>query len=138
MNKPLEKFLDDADEATGKASEIARNLGLGAIAVIWIFKNPEGAKVFLPNKLLSWALFLAVTSLGLDLFQYIFRSITLHKFFRKMEKKYDDGKLSENDISDVHTPDYIIWGSNLFWAVKIFSILISYILISCFLFGRLS
>ena len=81
MKKPLAEFLADADEATGRASEIARNLGLGAIAVIWIFKNPEHVKVFLPNKLLSWALFLAVCSLGLDLFQYIFRSVTLYNFY---------------------------------------------------------
>jgi hypothetical protein len=138
MKKPLESFLADADEATAKVSELARNLGLGAIAIVWIFKNPEGAKVLLPAKILSWALFFAVSSLGLDLLQYIFRSITLHKFFATKEAEYDAGKLTEEQAGDLHTPQYIIIGSNLFWRVKIASVVLSYLLISIFLLSRLS
>jgi hypothetical protein len=138
MKKPLESFLADADEATAKVSELARNLGLGAIAIVWIFKNPEGAKVLLPAKILSWALFLAVSSLGLDLLQYIFRSITLHNFFAKKEAEYDAGQLTEEQASDLHTPQYIIVGSDIFWRVKILSVVLSYLLISIFLLSRLS
>ena len=138
MKKPLESFLEDADEATAKVSELARNLGLGAIAIVWIFKNPEGVKVLLPAKILSWALFFAVSSLGLDLLQYIFRSITLHRFFAKKEAEYDAGQLTEAQASDLHTPQYIIVGSDIFWWLKIASVVLSYLLISIFLLSRLS
>ena len=137
IKKPLKEYLQEADTAATRVSEISRNLGLGAIAVIWIFKNPEKAPSLLPTKLLSWALLLAVCSLSMDLFQYIFNSTTIYRFYEKKEALYDKGKLSDEDISDVQAPDYIRIGTNFFWWSKIVLIIACYALISFFLIRKL-
>jgi hypothetical protein len=137
MDRPLNDLLSSADEATGRVSELVRNLALGAIAVVWIFKNPDKEVMLLPSKLLSWALFFAVSGLAVDLCHYVFRAITLTKFFRLKEKEFDDGNLTEEQAQDIHTPDYIIKWSDRFWWVKISLVIIAYTLISVFLIGRL-
>jgi hypothetical protein len=137
IKKPLKEYLEDANQAASRASEILRNLGFGAIAVIWIFKNPDTSKNLLPDRMLSWALLFAVISLSFDLFQYVFSAITLYHFYEGKEKLYDDKKLSEEQISDVQCPEYIRYGADFFWWSKLGAIIVCYIIISSFLIAKL-
>ena len=54
---------------SGKTSDIVRQLGFAAIAIIWIFHLSAEGKVSLPKELLL-PLKLVVLGLGLDLCQY--------------------------------------------------------------------
>lgn len=136
MKKGLEDYLADFGEAANRASEIGRNLGLGAIAAIWIFKNPEGAHKLLPG-ILVWALLLAVLGLGADLMHYVFKAIALYVFFKRKEWLYDHNKLSEAAAADLHAPPYIERGTWILFGMKLVAVIAAYVLILVFLFSRL-
>jgi hypothetical protein len=54
---------------TGKVSDIVRQLGLGAIAVVWLFHSGSGSEFSIPAPLIL-PLKLVVAGLALDLLQY--------------------------------------------------------------------
>lgn len=54
--------------ATGQVSQIARQLALAGIAVVWLFKAGEGSSFLLPDEL-ALALVAFFAALILDLFQ---------------------------------------------------------------------
>lgn len=136
MEKGLDKYLDEFGEAAKSASEIARNLGLGAIGAIWIFKNPDAAHKLLPT-ILVWALLLAVVSLGVDLLHYVFKSIVLYIFFKEKERLYDGGKLTKIEVEDLHAPPYIERVTWTLYSVKILALIGAYGLILQFLSSKI-
>ncbi|MCR5886687.1 hypothetical protein LRS06_02630 [Hymenobacter sp. J193] len=159
MEKPLQSYLSDFGETAKQAQDIARNLGLGAVAAVWIFKNPEGAKTLLPMPLV-WALLLAVLGLGLDLVQYIVKAIWLYMFYRIRENQADalykreyetaqargiDSTAAaaqatakrELQTKDVHAPpllEKVTWG---FFILKMLLMLTAYVVLARFLQTKL-
>lgn len=93
MKKSLDDYRDEFGETAKQAQDIARTLGLGAIAAVWIFKYPDGAKGQPPATLLPpslvWALLLAVLGLSLDSVQFIVKAVWLYAFYRDEEDKVD-------------------------------------------------
>lgn len=136
MEKGLDEYFDDFGEAAKSASEIARNLGLGAVGAIWIFKNPDTANKLLPT-VLVWALLLAVVSLGIDLLHYVFKSIALYVFFKEKERLYDGGQLTKEAVEDLHAPPYIERVTWTLYSVKILALIGAYGLILRFLASKL-
>lgn len=136
MKKPLDDYLKEFGEAANRASEISRNLGLGAIAAIWIFKNPENSATLLPDRLVL-ALMFAVVSLGTDLLHYVFKSIALYIFFRVKEKEYKNGTLTAVGVADLEAPGYIEIVTWTLFAIKILAVIIAYCLIFAFLTSKL-
>lgn len=136
MKRGLDEYYAEFGEVADKAGELARNLGLGAIATIWIFKNPEHSTTLLP-RLLVWALLLAVLGLAADLAHYVFKAGALYKLFKEKEKLYDQGKLTEAEAADFPAPAYIervAWG---LFGVKIGAVALAYLLLLLFLAGKL-
>jgi hypothetical protein len=136
MDKGLDEYLDEFGENAKLASEIARNLGLGAIAVIWIFKQDKAAHL-LPDRILVWALLFAVMSLGVDLLHYLFKSIALYAFYKQQEHMFDSGQRPRAESADVHAPAYIEVVSWSFFGIKTAAVVCSYVLITIFLIGKL-
>jgi hypothetical protein len=84
MKKNLQQWKDDYLYFTEKASEINRNLALGGIAVVWIFKNGSESNHLFPTELTT-PLLLLVLSLSADLIQYILGGIIWFSFFKYHE-----------------------------------------------------
>jgi hypothetical protein len=81
---------------TGKASDIARQLALAGLAVVWIFKIQQGVTVTLPRPLLSPAI-MFVGALGLDLLHYVFASMVWGAFtqWHRWQKRQEEDEVQE-------------------------------------------
>jgi hypothetical protein len=70
---------------SGKASDINRQLGFAAIAVMWVFKRDIAGHPALPLQLFLPGI-LVVASLALDLGHYCVGAIVWRSFYRSKEK----------------------------------------------------
>lgn len=103
-----------------KVSDLNRTLILSGIGIIWIFaKNNNNGFVSLPINLL-WTLILFVSSIALDLLQYIISIIVNAIFLRRKRKK--------------NMPDWYSYVPWVMWSLKVLIMIIAYILISIYLF----
>ena len=126
-------------DATTKVSNIVRSLALSEVGIIWIFYTKiekDNSIIYgLPKELL-WPLILVVIALTFDLLQYFIRSLITHILYRKYEKKYPN----RNDREKKDLP-YKAWHNYityfLFYA-KTVSVIISYVLLGCYLFSLFS
>jgi ABC-type Fe3+-siderophore transport system permease subunit len=118
-----EKILEEYQEASGKVSELNRNLALGGLAIIWIFKNPEKNPKIL-NENLVWALIFLVASLSFDLVHYIWRTIIIHEVYKKAIKEKKEKE---------EYPNYLKNSSWFFFWSKIAAMIIAYIFIFIYL-----
>ena len=111
-------LLSDAWErsnfATGKASEISRQLSLAGIAVIWLFKTSDVAKPIAENMLLP--LWFLLSALVLDLFQYLYTGIIWAAFSRRREKQHGSSA-GTTEIAD--SPDWINYPAWFIFGAKI-------------------
>lgn len=105
--------LKDAREAydtfSWKASDIARQLGFAGLAIVWLsaIQGEEGAR--LPHRL-ALATGLIVTSLALDLLQYLYGSVAWGIFHRYKELS------GVGEDKEFTAPAKINWPTNgLFW-----------------------
>jgi hypothetical protein len=78
-------------EASGKVSDLIRQLDFAGIAVIWIFKTGKesAAGIHYSNELL-WPLILFVVSLAFDLAQYVYKAAYLGILNHRSWKRYHD------------------------------------------------
>ena len=67
----LRDSLDNYYYYSGKASDIARQLGFAGLAIIWIFRIEGGASSSLVPKKLTVPAALIVSALACDLLQYV-------------------------------------------------------------------
>jgi len=125
----LGDYLKKYYEYFGKASDSARQLAFAAIAVIWVFRNPDSSNQILPGKLVL-AAFSVVLSLACDLFQYIAGSLIWGIFHRVKEKQ----GLRAN--SEIKAPTWLNKPILFFFVFKLISLILAYIFILIFLWGR--
>ena len=125
INKPLKDWLAEFYDDTGKISDIIRNLALAGIGLIWIFKNSDLTHDILPKGLIP-ALRFIVLGLITDLLQYLWRAINIYIFYKINEIKYQKGKLTNQNISDVTIPNYIAIGTWIIFCSKIILVTIAY------------
>lgn len=132
-----EKILDDWKaefyDDSAKVSELIRTLALAGIAIIWIFNKTSPNKdivINLPSQLIL-PLTLFVIGLGVDVFQYIWRSVTIYIFYRKQEIKYEKNSASFTEKTKL--PRYIAYGTWIFFVLKIVFIAWGYCSILSFL-----
>ena len=128
----VNEFYDDS----GKISDIVRNLALAGIGLIWIFKNSDLTHNILPVELIP-ALKFVILGLIADLVQYLWRAVNIYIFYKIKEIKFQKGKLTDDDISDVTMPHYIAIISWLFFCSKIILVAIAYFTIYQFLLTRI-
>lgn len=100
-------------EASGKASDIVRQLCFAALAVVWIFRpeSPPGTVDLPPS--LSWAGILAVAGLAADLLQYVYRTIAWGTFHRVKELEGVADDVQFKAPRSINWPSYILFGAKL-------------------------
>jgi len=85
--------FEACNDYTGKASEIVRQLGFAAIALVWALK-PEGGEDIVPGPLRPGTM-LAVLALSLDLLQYVVGSFIWRRFARRKELEFHGSGIPE-------------------------------------------
>jgi len=100
----LSEYDKDYYGFSAKAGDIARQLALAGIAIVWLFKVEANGSLALP-KLLAWPTIAFVVSLAADLLHYLVQSITWGRFAYVQRKAH--GKGDDDAIPD--PPGYYNW-----------------------------
>jgi hypothetical protein len=120
--------LEDAraayQELSGKASEIARQLGFAGIAIIWLFRSDVAGISQVPKPLL-WPGVLIVVALAFDLLQYAVGALIWGRVHRQREKAGEIGK-------DFVVPARVNWPALFFFWGKLGCITVAYVLLILF------
>lgn len=119
----VQELLDAYYEASGKASELSRQLAFAGIAIIWLFRVGEQSGGIQFSEALLVPLFCFVAGLALDLGQYVYKSIVWSALNRHYWKRYQDNE-AEVEVSSV----FNVLTNIFFWG-KIGAIVIGYILL---------
>jgi hypothetical protein len=126
----LEDIRDNYQYYSQKISDIIRQLGFAGIALIWIFKNVDGNKQFIPSALMLPTL-LIIISLGLDLFHYISGTL-IWGIYNRIKELRD---IKEDD--EFLAPNYINWITLFFFWTKIIVMVVAFIFILIFLYYKI-
>lgn len=142
MSKSLSEYRQEYFEASTKVSEINRNLALAGVVIVWSFvKYNEEKDVIRIAYSLKIALIFIVFSLIVDLTQYIWRTITIARFYSNEEKKIDNKeskKEKQNAFADVSNfPSWIRITTWCIFSLKIALMVIGYIFIMYFLMQKI-
>lgn len=119
------------NETSARASQIARQLAIAGVAVVWLFSGAKGdaAELRFPL-LLGWAGLAFVVSLGADLLHAIYRALAfglLNWLRRKSEPS-----------EEVDLPAAINWPSIFFFWLKLLSVCSGYLVLGWYLFDRVA
>ena len=90
----LTDSLKRYEDRSGKLSDIARQLSLAALGIVWLFKSGTGPSYTIPHELLSVAAW-AVIALSLDFCQYLYAALFWGWFNRHMEKRLEGNQNAE-------------------------------------------
>ena len=116
----LKEYRKSARELTGKASEIARNLVLAGIGIIWIIRSDDINLTFNDPILLIPLTGFAI-ALFIDFMQYVIGGYIWMKFYRKKEA---EGIAGDADIkSPPWRSEVLYW----FYYVKIICMIVSFL-----------
>lgn len=122
----LSKARDIYFERSAKASEVIRQLGLGGLAIIWLFKSGGADTVGKIPADLQWPLILIVVGLASDLLQYATAALLWGSYQFYMFKK---GTSEDLEISP---HEAINWPALFFFVLKICSIVTAYLLMGIY------
>ncbi len=117
----LSQYREHYYEFSGKASDVARHLAFAGIAVIWIFRIEQEAGIRIEPDLL-FPLALLALSLAFDLLHYISATLVWGLFQWYQERKLENVL----DDPDLDTPSYFKWPLNIFFVLKLITILLAY------------
>lgn len=115
---------------SGKASDLNRQLGFAAIAVIWLFKKDVAGSPTIPAELIPPGA-LVVLSLTFDMLHYCVASIIWRSFYRNKEKAGVSEDAELNHSVGLEAPILILF------LIKIICVVAAYALILNFLVGVL-
>ena len=115
----LRDALQNYYDYSGKASDIIRQLGLGGIAIIWIFRIGSSGVLAIPEPLFL-PLKLIVLGLAFDLLQYAFGALVWSIFHWRKEQT----NISQEQ--DFEAPSSINWPAIFFFYSKTLLILVAY------------
>jgi hypothetical protein len=133
MSKKIKDYLEEFYAFSSKASEVNRQLALAGVAIVWIFKNPEGSAKLLPEGLIMPLIFLII-SLSIDLLHYLIGTIIWGIYFEYKEYQVNKGKIQDGNIKAPNILSYII--TALFF-LKIIAMCVAYIQLLQFLSGKI-
>jgi hypothetical protein len=128
--------LKDADDAhkdfTKLASDLARQLALAGLAIVWIFKvdGPDGA-IRIPTSLLIAGLFLSLCLLA-DYVQYAYAGTAWGIYHRRKELE-----LQHDQTKDFKAPESLNYVTNGAWYTKMVAVFLAYGVILFFFIGAL-
>jgi hypothetical protein len=118
-------------EYSGKASDLARQLGFAGIAIIWVFKNEATEQSGLLPREFLWPGVFIVATLGMDLLHYVIGSLMWGRLARTKEKA------GFSDDRDFDAPAWVNWPTICLFAGKSVSVVIAYVLLGRVLLVRL-
>lgn len=104
---------------SGKTSDIVRQLGLGAIAIIWLFRTGSAESLAIPAALFL-PLKLVVAGLACDLLQYASGAFLWSNYAWRKERS----GVSASDI--FKAPESINWFAILLFYAKVFLVILAY------------
>lgn len=115
--KRLAEIDQAKNDATGKASEVGRQLAFAGIATIWLLTD-ENPRVI--GNILLIGLVLFSSALLLDFLQYVYCSYIWKRFYNEHFNKHN------NDDAFVDIPDNLSERIYRFFWAKIFLLIIGY------------
>ena len=123
----LPDIRKDYQYYSGKSSDVARQLSLAGIALIWIFKVEKAGPLAVPEALHLPAI-LFVVSLGLDLLQYVFSTAIwgIFSYYHEQNGMKDDMELE--------APNFFNWPSLAFFWGKLLTVLFAYAVLLDYIF----
>jgi hypothetical protein len=101
----LREVREAYEVLTAKSGDVARQMNLAAIGIVWLFRAGTLERPVIAQPLLS-VLVLAVTGLALDFLQYLVGSAVWFSFFRDQER---DGKRLDDDVSPPDSINDPMW-----------------------------
>lgn len=128
----LQFYRDTYSELSGIASDVSRKLGFAGIAIIWIFTVESADKSYVVPQALYSAGLAIISSLALDLMQYVFGALIWGVFWRV--KEWSGVKDSQN----IDAPAFFNWPAlTCFW-VKLLLMFSAYWYLLSFLFSHIA
>jgi hypothetical protein len=119
-------------EASGKLSDISRQLAFAGIAIIWIFKIEASERLAIPEGLLFSAIAIIIF-FAFDFCQYLSTTLIWGYFTRKKEKEIFEQGAEDKFL----VPSWYPKVPMAFFAGKLFAISLTYIAILIFLVARI-
>jgi len=119
----LSDYRDGYYEHSGRASDSARQLSFAGIALIWIFREPNGPALAVPSGLLLPAAFF-VAALGLDLLQYFSAALIWSQFARHQERKFG----ADYD-GEILAPRALNWAPLFCFWLKLIAVMVGYAIV---------
>jgi hypothetical protein len=101
----LEGIRTAYEELSGSASKLSRQLAFAGIGMIWIFRVSTGEETSLPAGLL-WPSILLITSLGIDIIQYLLQSVIWYAYYYYKRSK---GIKEDDEVDEPEWPNYFTW-----------------------------
>lgn len=126
----LSEYRKIANDYTGRASEITRQLSLGGIGIIWLFKSSESGPLL--DRFLIFPLIFLSLALLMDLIQYVIGGWTWITFFREHEKSAEPG--SDPNIQAPPSKSRPLY---IFYYLKIIFMLLAYFFLVGYLIDKL-
>lgn len=115
--KTLAEIDKTKNEATGRASDVGRQLAFAGLAVVWILREQSGNPI---DTALVPALLLLVSSLSLDLLQYVWCSFIWTMFYIYQFDKH------KSDEIKIDIPGAVNWISYTCFWLKILALLLGW------------
>ena len=112
-------------EYSGKASDIARQLGFAGIALIWLFRTEVAGQPQIPDALLAPGLMIVI-ALTFDLLQYVSGAIVWSAYNRRAERQ---GRSQEEEFE---APPAMNWPALFFFWGKVAFLALAYVQLSLF------
>ena len=126
----LSEYKEDYYSFSGKLSDINRQIAFAGIALIWIFKQTINNEIVLDPALVSPAR-LIIIALGIDIFHYIYQTITWSIFYTIKKAKHN------SEDYELDSPIYLNITAWVLFGFKILFVLIAYFKIFFYLSDKL-
>lgn len=128
----LEDVRDAYYTQSGKVSDVARQLALAGIAVVWVFSGggvSTGAAVHIPKDL-TFAGLVLIAALAADFFQYAWASAAWGIFNRVKEREV-------KETTEFEAPPWLNYPTLVFFWGKLLLVAFAYVLLGIALASRL-
>jgi len=126
----LAEIWQNYETYTKAASEGARSLSFGGIAVVWLFKAEQHGAIHLDRLVLSAGLCF-VAALALDILHYICGVIVFQIFGNIRERKTSSAQNADN-------PRFLNWPLDLLFWAKLLAVVAGYVCLLVYLSGKLT
>ena len=127
----IEELRDAYYEASGKVSDISKQLAFAGIAVIWVLKVGTKAGGIPFSSELIPLLYVFVVALTLDYLQYLYKTIVWAVLNHYHWKKHEDNE------KNIEISDKINWITNVFFWSKVAAIVYGYMGLLLFIQSKL-